>query len=759
MMKASPAQSRQPHPGSNGQAGVLELPITGMHCAGCVGAVERALRQTPGVAGASVNLSLEKAYVTPAAGASLDPAALAAAVAQAGYAVGQASRAGGSPKQPLKAGPGDRARGRELVRILLAAALALPVVGHHLAMALSTPTAGPHGSPALHWLGSPVGLWTQAALTAAVLWVAGGPILRRAWAGARHGVANMDVLVAVAALVAFGASIGGLLAGRPAFVHLDAAAMIVLLVALGKFLEGAARRRAGAGLRLLAGRIPQTALLVEGDEARPVAVDQVRIGAHLRLLGDMPVPVDGEVVSGAVTVDESSLTGESIPVERGPGQVVRSGTRVLSGNAQMRATATGAESAAARIARLVEHAQGIKTPWQRLADRVAAVFVPVVLGLAAVTFLGWLIAGAGASWALERAISALVIACPCAMGLAVPTAVLMSTSVAARRGILVRDASALEAAGRIAQVLLDKTGTLTRGRPSLVIVKPLADVGQVELLRLAASAAQFSEHPLSRAIAQAGGEAGLRLTAPEQFDSRGGLGLRVQLDGAGVLLGSAEWLNENGVDAIGHAAAADALAAEGMSTVWLARDGRAVGLFGLRDEPHPQAAEAVRRLQQMQIETRILSGDRRPAVAALAGALEVPAFEAQLTPEEKLERVQAAGRRGIVAMVGDGINDAPALAAADVGIAIGTGADVARETADICLTGHSPALIADAVAISRAATRVMRQNLAWAFGYNLLMLPLAIFAPIAPGLAAGAMMLSSLSVVLNSLRLGRTLRR
>jgi Cu+-exporting ATPase len=428
----------------------------------------------------------------------------------------------------------------------------------------------------------------------------------------------------------------------------------------------------------------------------------------------------------------------------------------VDGLIDIRATATGDVSAAARIARLVEDAQATKPPWQRFADRAAGVFVPVVLLLAAAAFMGWKLAGADLSTALVRTIAVLVVACPCALGLAIPTAVFVGTTRAAERGILVRSAAALEAAGHVREMLLDKTGTLTVGRPALVQLVTLPGSEERAVLRAAAAVESLSSHPLARAVVEAAEQRNIRTPAAADLHARPGAGIRGTVDGQTVVVGSAAWLTDNGIDIHpGESAAAD-LASGGHSVVWIAVADRTAGLLAFADPLHPESQAAVARLRALQVNVRILSGDREPAVRAVAAQLGIADFEAELKPEDKVARVRERTRgTPVVAMVGDGVNDAPALAAADVGIAIGTGAEVAREAAEICLVGHSPRLIADAVEISRASARIMTQNLAWAVGYNFVMLPVAILTPLPPAAATAAMMLSSLSVVANALRLRR----
>ncbi len=715
------------------------LRIRGMHCAGCVASVEAALKQVPGVSAASVNLATQQARV------SLEPwrnpvaaAELIAAVQAAGY-----------DGELLAPGAGrTEDRGQERVRqlrkqrrrIKVAIAVGLPaILAHHLQQQITAVT----GLTAQ-------GVWILEGLLAlAVMSTGAGPMLLGAWRALLRLRGNMDLLVSLGASVAFVAGVLGILLGQPGMIMFEAAMMITVFVAVGKYFEAHSRGQASAALEALFTRIPREAIRVVDGRTESVAIDDIRVGDTLQVAADTTVPVDGNVTNGTLAVDESMLTGESLPVDKKLRDEVFGGTRCLTGFAEIVATATGEDSAAARIARLIEDAQASKTPWQRLADRIAGVFVPIVLFLAVATSAGWLwLADADLLWATKRMITVLVVACPCALGLAIPTAVLVGTAKAGERGILVRDPTALEAAGQIRQVLLDKTGTLTIGRPVVTDVVPLDGADADKLARLAASLEQYSEHPLGRAVVEHAERRGLERTEVRDFASEAGGGLRGTIDGRAIVVGSAGFLKAAGIDPAAHAAVADELGRRGSSTVWIALGGRVRGLIGFADELHPESAQAIARLTSLGVRPRILSGDRAPAVAHVAHALCIEDYQGDLTPDEKLALVQAAAQTGKgFAMVGDGINDAPALAAADVGIAIGTGADVARETASICLVGHSPKLIADAIEISRRIGRVMRQNLFWALMYNLVMFPLAIFTTLPPAAATAAMMMSSLSVV------------
>ncbi len=717
----------------------VELKLGGLHCASCVATVEGALRRVPGVLTASVNLATERASVSLAAGTDAPPvSALIAAVKNAGYEALPPLHDG---SERSVAEERDLRLRRQHQRLILAVLLGVPVVVWHMASSAGGATT---------W-------FVQGLLAVLVLVIAAGPMLLGALRALVARRANMDLLVSLGVLTALSSSLVGVATARHELILFDAAVTIVLFVSIGKYLEARARGRASAALETLASRLPRTALRVTDEGTESVPVEQVRPGDRLRVAAHVVVPVDGEILSGHATFNESMLTGESLPVEHGVGDTIMGGTEVTDGLVDMRATATGSASAAARIARLLEEAQTSKPPWQRFADRAASVFVPVVILLALATFGGWeWLAGAQTSWALERMIAVLVVACPCALGLAIPTAVLVGTTRAAEHGILVRDAAALEAAGQVREVLLDKTGTLTIGQPAVVRVHAFAGHDETAVLRAAATLEQVSPHPLARAVVQAAQERGIASLTPTDLRSQPGRGVLGTVARDKVVLGNAAWLNENGIETAACHEQADAWSAAGLSTVWVAINGRVAGLLGFADPLHPESAAALAALHQLGVRSRILSGDRHAAVSFVANQLRVDDYEAQLSPEQKLARVrQLAGQGRRVAMVGDGINDAPALAAADVGIAIGTGADVAREAADICLVGHSPRLIAEAIRVSRASARVMKQNLFWAVAYNLVMLPVAVFAPLPPAWATAAMMCSSLTVVGNALRLRR----
>jgi heavy metal translocating P-type ATPase len=733
--------------GTQQNGSTIELTIHGMHCAGCVSTVENALNNVPGVVNASVNLATQRAHVLTE-GADQDGLVsdLTQAVRKVGYHA-ERIRSGQGRSQAGQARRRQQLR-RQRLRIMLAIVLGAPVMVLHLGG---------------HWVSETLGITmmsagvAQAVLTCLAMIAAAGPMLAGALRALMRFRADMDLLVSLGATVAFVAGMWGLVAGEPSMVLFDSATMITLFVAVGKHLETRARGEASAALENLMARVPGEALLLVEGHTQRVPIDRVAAGDALRLHPDSLVPVDGEISAGHVVIDESMLTGESLPVERKAGSKVFGGTRIVAGTADMRATARGEESTAARIVRLTEEAQAAKTPWQRLADRVAAVFVPVVLTLALITFGGWFWFGhAEFVWALKRAIAVLVVACPCAMGLAIPTAVLVGTTRAAERGILLRNATALEAVGRIRQILLDKTGTLTVGRPILQQVGMVDGLDKQHILCSVAAVEQYSDHPFAKAVIRHAQQEGIELGDASDVTSEAGGGMRGQVDGHAVIVGSVAWLRRNGVHVEDPALNTHLTTNPDESLVWVAVDGRVAAWLAFADEIHPESAETIAALKKLGVQTQMLSGDRRQVVSHVARQVGITNFLAELTPEEKLRSVRDAAESGVgVAMVGDGINDAPALASADVGIAIGTGADVAREAADVCLVRHSPRLIAEAIRVSRRTVRVMKQNLIWAFVYNAVMLPIAAFTPLPPAGATAAMMLSSLSVVGNSLRLRR----
>ncbi|HEX5451616.1 MAG TPA: copper-translocating P-type ATPase, partial [Candidatus Limnocylindrales bacterium] len=605
---------------------------------------------------------------------------------------------------------------------------------------------------------------------------AGARFLRAAWKAARHGDATMDTLVAVGTLAAWGYSAAITtwpdLAVAGGGTYFDGAAAIVGLILVGRWLEARARGSAADAIRALAHLQPARARVVRGGHEEDVDVGDVRVGDLVRIRPGERVPVDGVVVEGASTIDESMLTGESMPVARSAGEPVTGATINGAGGLLLRVSRVGADTALAQIIRLVDAAQASKAPVQRLADRIAGVFVPAVIGLSIVTLGAWLAVGPEprVPHALTAAIAVLIIACPCALGLATPTAIMVGTGLGARRGILIAGGEALESAGRIDAIVLDKTGTLTQGRPDLVRTVGVSGISEATVLALAAAVERGSEHPVGGAIVRAA-EAAEHAPAPDDaaipgatgFLSSPGAGAWASVDGSIVAVGNRRLMTERGVDVAGLELAAGRIEADGGTPVFVARDGVALGLLGVADGLRAGAREAVSALRAMGLEPWLLTGDRPgPALAAAQAAGIAPdRVIAEVLPGEKADRVrglQAVGHR--VAMVGDGVNDGPALAAADLGIAVGGGSDVARAAAGITLVGDDPRSVPAALTLARATLRTIRQNLLWAFGYNVVLIPVAmgVLYPFTgllldPVLAAAAMALSSVSVVGNALRL------
>ena len=715
----------------------VQLNIAGMTCASCVARVEKALVRVPGVLSATVNLATESAEVISLAP---DVAAFQAAVARAGY---EASLPTGHPAAddlPKRLLP-------EWWPVALAIALSLPLALPMVGMLWGAHWMLPGG---LQWLlATPVQFWLGARF-----YSAGARALRA-------GSGNMDLLVALGTSAAYGLSVYlWLTAEDGAMPHLyfEASAVVITLVLLGKWLETRAKRQTTEAIRALNALRPDVARVRRDGRELTLPLTQVRVDDCVVIRPGERVPVDGEVSEGASQVDESLITGESLPVAKQVGDPVTGGSVNGEGLLIVRTVAIGAETVLARIVRLVESAQAKKAPIQRLVDRVSAVFVPVVIALAALTFAGWMLAGAGVPTSLLNAVAVLVIACPCALGLATPTAIMVGTGAAARRGILIKDAEALEIAHRITVVAFDKTGTLTEGRPELVAAEPAGGTREA-LLSRAASLQAGSEHPLARAVLAAAQREGLAIEAATGVAAVAGRGLSAQVGGRALRLGSTRFMDELQVDTRLLTVRAEQLQSQGYTVSWLADVSEApllIGLLAFGDTVKPSAQAAVRRLQAAGVRTVLVSGDNRGAAAAVAAALGIDDVRAEVLPEHKAEVIAALRQGGaVVAMVGDGINDAPALAAADVGIAMSTGTDVAMAAAGITLMHGDPARVADAIDISRRTWAKIRQNLFWAFAYNVVGIPLAAFGLLNPVIAGAAMAFSSASVVGNALLLRR----
>ncbi|MDQ1081227.1 heavy metal translocating P-type ATPase [Pseudoroseomonas cervicalis] len=716
-------------------ATVLELGIGGMTCASCAGRVERALARVPGVLEARVNLASERAHLRVLAG--LDPALLADAVERAGYHATSAEA-----DEAAEEAAHATAQRRERLELALAFALTAPFLIGMLGMAFGR-----------HWM--PPG-WLQALLAAPLQVWLGARFYRAGWSALRARTGNMDLLVAIGTSAAYGLSLVMLLQGQE-HLYFEASAVVIAFVLLGRHLEGRARRATGAAIAALLALRPSTARRLDAaGQEQEVPAALLRPGDRIAVRPGERIPADGLVEEGAAGVDESALTGESRAVEKGPGDAVATGTIALDGRLVLRATAVGGETRLAQVAALVQAAQASRAPVQKLVDRVSAVFVPAVVAIALLTLLGWLAAGAAVSEAILHAVAVLVIACPCALGLATPAAIMAGTGAAARAGILIRDAAALEQAGHITLVAFDKTGTLTEGRPRLAALHPAGGVAPDQALACAAALQSGSEHPLARAVLDA---AGSTPSAPvEAFRALPGRGVEGRVQGEVLRLGSARLLREAGAEPGALAAAEAAEAAQGRTLSWLigTTPPRPLALLAFEDAPRQGAAEAVRRLRDQGIATAMLSGDSEAAARAVGGALGLTEIAAGVLPEQKAARIaawKAEGKR--VAMVGDGVNDAAALATADLGIAMGSGTDVAIAAAPVVLLRPDPALVPATLSITRATLTKIRQNLAWAFGFNTLGIPLAAFGLLSPALAGAAMAFSSVAVLGNALLLAR----
>ncbi|MFO7543449.1 MAG: heavy metal translocating P-type ATPase [Thiobacillus sp.] len=712
------------------------LAITGMTCASCSARAEKALNKVAGVLDATINLATEQATVTVARGTSV--AALIAAVERTGFGAQLPQSAGGTPVPPRHALPDWWPVG---LAILLSLPLAAPMLGSLFGM---------------HWM---LPGWLQMALATPVQFWLGARFYRAGWKALVAGSGNMDLLVAVGTSAAYGLSVYLLLTRADAMhLYFEASAVVISLVLLGKWLEARAKRQTTEAIRALQALRPATARVRVDGVDRDLPIDAIRVGDWVVIRPGERVPVDGEIIDGSSQIDESMLTGESLPVDKQAGDAVTGGAINAHGTLIARTTAVGAETTLARIIRLVENAQAAKAPIQRLVDKVSAVFVPVVMGIALLTFVGWWVLGGNAEVAILNAVAVLVIACPCALGLATPTAIMAGTGVAARHGILIKDAEALELAHRITTVVFDKTGTLTDGTPHVTTCVAADGSDTHTVLAIAAGLQAGSEHPLARAVLAEAAKlsvAPLPARAQQALPGRGMVG---EIDGATYWLGNRRLMQDEQVDTTALDAAAAEQEADGRTVSWLARasDRRVLGLLAFGDAIKAGAAASVANLKAQGITTVMLTGDNPGAARAAAAALGIDSVLAEVLPADKaahVSQLKASGKT--VAMVGDGINDAPALAAADVGIAMSSGSDVAMHTAGITLMRGDPALVADAIDISRRTYAKIRQNLFWAFIYNVVGIPLAAAGLLNPVIAGAAMAFSSVSVVSNALLLRR----
>ncbi len=717
----------------------VTLRIGGMTCASCVRRVERALNRVEGVDEASVNFASATARVSLGEGIGAED--LVEAVERAGY---DASELDASADATV-----EDARGR-LAALIAGGAVAVPVIIASMAMDIADlPLFGSH--TATGWL-----LLGGAAIVQALL---GWRFYRASWPALRALTPNMDVLVALGTTVAFVFSAWVVAADRSESMFFDVSAAVLLFVSLGRFFEDRARASAGGAIRALLGLTAKSVNVVRGDAEEAVPVEAVAVGDVFRVRPGERVALDGVIRAGRSALDESLLTGESMPVERGPGEAVVGGALNQQGVLEVEATAVGEDTVLQRMAALVAEAQGSRAPVERVVDAVAAVFVPVVLVLALGTFLGWGFLDDSFVRAMVFSVAVLVIACPCALGLATPTAIIAGTGMGAERGILIRNAEALETAARIDAVVLDKTGTLTEGRPELVEVAPAEGMGEEEVLALAAAVESLSEHPLSAAVVEAAEARGIARGNAEGFEALPGAGLSAEVAGRTVLIGTRRLFEERGVALEDAEATLARLEGEGRTVALIAVDGAYAGILAFADPLKANATQAVATLRSLGVRTIMATGDNERSAHAAAQTLGIGEVHAGLRPEEKLALVRELQAEGLrVAVAGDGINDAAALAQADVSVAMSTGADAAIEASDVTLLHGDVAKIAEAILLSRATLRTIRQNLGWAFGYNVIAIPIAMAGLLNPIVAGGAMALSSVSVMANSLRL-RTQRR
>jgi Cu+-exporting ATPase len=751
----------------------IEFPVTGMTCASCSTRVAKALQKTPGVLEATVNLATEHAsvrYVPTTLGWS----ELKEAVEKAGYGVIETEETLDDQAEDVEA----QARARELANkkrtLLISVALAVPLFVLSMARDfgliqawLLEPWASIEagmshgGTDAMHYPASADLLnWLFLALATPIQFYCGRDFYVHAWSALRNKTANMDTLIALGSSVAYFYSLALMVFSINGHVYYETAGLIITLILVGKYLEARAKSQTSGAIKALIGLQAKTARVRRDEQELDIPIAQVRKGDVVVVRPGEKIPVDGIIISGRSSIDESMISGESVPLEKGIGDTVLGATLNTTGSFLFRATRVGKETALAQIIKLVQQAQGSRAPVQRLVDQIAAVFVPVVLVIALLTFLGWyFIGGVGLSQSLIFAVAVLVIACPCALGLATPTAIMVGTGVGAENGILIKNAESLERAVKIQTVVLDKTGTITEGKPKLTNLQSTGD--EQEFLRLVASAERQSEHPLAQAIVQTAEERGIALAEPARFEALAGHGISAQVDGRDLLIGSPRLMSDRGIDLGNLSDTITQWQAEGKTVMVAAEQQHALGLVAVADTIKESSREAIAALHDQGIEVMMLTGDNQRTAQAIAEQVGLKRVRAEVLPADKANEVERLQQQGkIVAMVGDGINDAPALAQADVGIAIGSGADVAIEAADITLMRGDLRSVPQALLLSRRTFSTIKWNLFWAFIYNVIGIPIAagLLYPafgiqLSPILAAGAMAFSSIFVIGNALRL------